>query len=103
MAKNFNYIFISRYTEEAQELFVYYLDILFEEHMDKKALLSKLTEEVFPKKMQYYQGIFAKNNTGFLVGSGLTVADLNLLSILTEQKKSLLELISMPFWIHIHK
>jgi len=54
--------------------------------MDKKALLSKLTEEVFPKKMQYFQGIFAKNNTGFLVGSGLAVADLNLFSILTEIK-----------------
>ncbi len=84
--KYVNYFF-SRYTEESQDLFSHFPSILFAKDPETKAsLLKKLSEEAFPNKMNYFQGVLAKNNTGFLVGSDLTVADLNLFSVLTEMK-----------------
>jgi len=72
-SKYFNYFFISRYTEESQDLFSHFPSILFAKDPENKAsLLKKLSEEAFPNKMNYFQGVLAKNNTGFLVGSDLT-------------------------------
>ena len=48
----------------------------------KKELQDRLTNEVIPNNMKLFESKLAKTNTGYLIGNGLTWADLYLSSIL---------------------
>ena len=54
----------------------------------KKELFDEIENTILPTNMKYFEDRLASNRTGFLVGDGLTLADLQLFSfLLTLSKK----------------
>ena len=75
--------YVNMYALQCADLSNNLIDAFGEKNEERKKRLSlKLKETVWPNNLKYFEDRLASNKTGFLVGDGLTFADLQLFTTL---------------------
>lgn len=65
------------YSHQIMDLFTEFGKVFFEKDAVKKgALLATFTEDLVPRNLAFFEAKLKMANTGFLIGDGLTIADL---------------------------
>ena len=83
------------YGEQVNDLLTKVIDAHFETDESKKAeLTQRLQTEVVPNNFKLFEDRLARTNSGYLIGTGLTWADLHLVNVidwLVEKRDASLE------------